>query len=231
MKNLASTIDYYPPSNSSIIEKVRHLRLSRINAKHFSSKKIVFIHIPRAAGSYISNALYGRALGHLYGDYIVANVLRAKDISSFRFVSFVRCPVDRLISAYAFSCTRGTQFVRQWRLYQPPSKYLLTFTDFCRKWLFLQDPASIDYIFRPQYWWIISDYNCQATYEIHDYSLADQWLEYQGLARPAPSARNSSCRHHRMMAINELNPALIDEIKRYYSADYSRLQKHFISRF
>ena len=100
-----------------------------------------------------------------------------------------RCPIERLVSAYCFSLQYGTNHVPQFRLYQPPRAALTSFPSFCRNWLLSQDLNRIDYIFRPQAWWVADREQNLIVDQIIDISELDGWLESKGLQRPAAPAQ------------------------------------------
>ena len=69
------------------------------------SKGVLFIHIPKAAGSSISLSLYGIQVGHIPAKkYYLSNRKEFADIKSF---SIVRDPINRFTSAYYFLCSGG----------------------------------------------------------------------------------------------------------------------------
>ena len=67
--------------------------------KEMIKKKILFIHIPKAGGTSIATALYGKASGHPYlYQYYLANKHFTKTFYKF---CVVRNPYDRLVSAFS----------------------------------------------------------------------------------------------------------------------------------
>jgi chondroitin 4-sulfotransferase 11 len=113
---------------------------------------IVFIHIPKAAGTAINEALYGRFMGHVRASDIERSgspALRALP----RF-AIVRNPWDRLVSAYRFVKRGGgiggpnAGRVRRARQYRAPQ--FETFERFVHEWLAGRDLAKLDPVFHPQ---------------------------------------------------------------------------------
>lgn len=66
----------------------------------FDEKGVAFVHIPKAAGTSVSSALYGRVLGH----FTWADLYHSHPEGFARWLVFaiVRDPVDRFLSAYDY---------------------------------------------------------------------------------------------------------------------------------
>lgn len=119
---------------------------------------IIFIHIPKAAGVSVNNAIYGRPLGHFY----------AKDIKSIYPNAFmglytfsvVRHPINRLYSAYCFAHKGGTNEMGiKNKDYYINNPYFESFESFVRNWLSKQDLNKVDGVFRPQYLYLFDKKN------------------------------------------------------------------------
>lgn len=69
-------------------------------------QKWVFIHIPKTAGTSITNVIKGRKIldTHAHASEVVKYI--DDNWSDYFFFSFVRHPFDRLISFYKFQCMR-----------------------------------------------------------------------------------------------------------------------------
>jgi hypothetical protein len=72
----------------------------------FDDSESCFIHIPKAAGSSVSQALYGKAVGHRTFTYYLGRN-RKKSEAYFTY-TFVRDPVDRFLSAYNYLAQGGS---------------------------------------------------------------------------------------------------------------------------
>lgn len=115
---------------------------------HWSRTNCIYIHVPKVAGTSISNALYGKPLGH----YSAAEISRRFPVlfdTALSF-SFVRNPWDRILSAYRFARIGGTEAMGM----KNPGKYrtseFSSFERFLYEWLSFRNPENEDFIFKPQ---------------------------------------------------------------------------------
>jgi hypothetical protein len=113
---------------------------------------IVFIHIPKAAGTSINQALYGRFMGHVHA----SDVERWGSTQLLALPAFAvtRNPWDRLVSAYRFA-RRGSGIGGEIQAaVSRPEQYRIpqfeTFESFVRTWLAQRDVTTLDGIFQPQ---------------------------------------------------------------------------------
>jgi len=125
--------------------------LVRRRAHLWAREGVVFIHVPKAAGTSISEALYGRFMGHVRA----TDVLRwgPPTVRSLPKVAVVRNPWARLVSAYRFvrrgAGIGGPYAGRVWRAEQYQRPEFETFQSFV-DWLADQDVTRLDQTFRPQ---------------------------------------------------------------------------------
>jgi hypothetical protein len=118
----------------------------------WARKGVVFIHVPKAAGTSISEALYGRFTGHVRA----ADVLRwaSSRVRSLPKVAVVRNPWSRLVSAYRFvrrgAGIGGPNAGRVWNAEQYDIPEFATFESFVNDWLAGQDLSRLDEAFQPQ---------------------------------------------------------------------------------
>jgi len=80
----------------SLLKKV----LSKNMPSSFEEGKLIFVHIPKTAGLSLALTLFGEEVGH-FPVWVYRAILGDEYNDYFSF-SFVRHPVDRLISAYYF---------------------------------------------------------------------------------------------------------------------------------
>jgi hypothetical protein len=124
--------------------------------KPFDDKKAIFIHIPKCAGISINKALFGNlAGGHTRLDeYLV--IFGAKEIEDYFKFTFVRNPWDRVVSAFHFLKSGGTNEY-DLRFSQRELTKFSNFSEFVVEWL---NPESIwtRHHFKPQNFYIIDKY-------------------------------------------------------------------------
>lgn len=122
--------------------------LLKRNMRRYDSAGIIFIHIPKCAGTSVSRALYGGSLGHRS-----AQGLRSFDPATFdrlaRF-SVLRDPVARAYSAWRYCAEGGAK--EGWAA--PHPDYALpefeNFERFAIEWLPARNIETLDYVFRSQ---------------------------------------------------------------------------------
>ncbi|MEM8698597.1 MAG: sulfotransferase family 2 domain-containing protein, partial [Pseudomonadota bacterium] len=126
-------------------ERTQRLVLAR-NFAAYRRAGVIFVHVPKAAGSTISEALYRRSLGHF-----TAREMAAYDHTWFeRLPSFavLREPVERTYSAWRYVRTGGT--AEGW--IAPSPDYTLpefaSFERFAEEWLppRITDPEALDFV-------------------------------------------------------------------------------------
>lgn len=125
-----------------------HINIFR-RYRFWSNSGCIYIHVPKAAGTSINTALYGRTLGHYSASQIQS---RFPSLFSECFTfSLVRNPWDRALSAYRFARIGRTESmgVRKPEQYQIPE--FSSFERFVCDWLPSRDLSKCDFIFQPQH--------------------------------------------------------------------------------
>ena len=120
--------------------------------KYWAHSEVIFIHVPKAAGTSINRALYGRTLGH-YSAVEIQSTFPALYEKSYTF-SMVRNPWDRALSAYRFARMGNTETMGIHKPQQYKIAELETFEKFVMDWLPKQDLRKADFVFQPQYWFV-----------------------------------------------------------------------------
>ncbi|WP_417448405.1 sulfotransferase family 2 domain-containing protein [Idiomarina abyssalis] len=198
---------------------------------HWSRLNCIFVHVPKAAGTSVNKALYGRTLGHYSAAEIQSKFPELYE-RAFTF-SLVRNPWDRVLSAYRFACVGRTDSMGVHK----PDQYRIpefgSFERFVCEWLPKQDVEGLDYIFRPQ-WMFICDESGQvmvdhlgrveelgATVEI----LADK------LGKPVSIKNENSTRSSRKNDFREAytRPEMIDIVRSVYRRDIDLFKYSFDS--
>lgn len=122
---------------------------------HFLAKKkyiirrgLGFIHIPKAAGTSISRAIYGTRTGHFTIEEF--NRYRSNKLEDIPLFSVIREPISRIVSSYNYAINSGGTdgTIRRDSAYS--SAEFSDFNEFCVNWLAKQDMQRIDRIFWPQ---------------------------------------------------------------------------------
>lgn len=142
---------------------------------NYKQHKIIFIHIPKAAGTSISGLLYGKRNGHLKAAY-VKDQLGVLYSEKFSF-SVSRNPYDRLVSAYNFARQGETKHgaIANPEFYKKSE--FDSFESFIKNWLVRQDLNSLDPVFQPQHLFVFQNNNCLVN-EIYQLDNMEK-LEYK----------------------------------------------------
>lgn len=90
---------YLPVKSRELISQLKNGE-GYLFKNEFDETKSIFVHVPKAAGTSISKAIYGRRMGHYPIDaYFHANNIKAEKYYKF---AFVRNPITRTLSAWNY---------------------------------------------------------------------------------------------------------------------------------
>jgi hypothetical protein len=126
--------------------------LVRRRTPEWVNSGIVFIHIPRSAGTSINQALYGRFMGHA----TAAEIRRwgSHALKSLPSFAITRNPWERLVSAYRFAKRGGGAGGAFEAGILRPDQYreaeFDSFERFVKEWLLRRKPKNLDGVFQPQ---------------------------------------------------------------------------------
>lgn len=135
--------------NSLLGKKITNSLYSKRAIRTYKKNDVIFIHIPKAAGTSICCELYGRRNGHLKAAYIKDKIGKAFD-EKYSF-SVCRNPYERLYSSYKFATQGHTKdgAIANASLYK--NEKFKSFESFVKDWLIHQKLTNIDLVFQPQY--------------------------------------------------------------------------------
>ena len=193
---------------------------------------IVFIHIPKAAGTSISEALYGRFMGHVRA----SDVERwgSSDVRKLPSFAITRNPWDRLVSAFRFA-RRGTGIgpnaggVWQSEQYRIPE--FETFERFVTDWLAVRDPNDLDPIFQPQARFVCDRHgNVLVDHlgRVEDLASTHEYLLAKVSRLPPFASANRS--GERIDYRTFYTPQLAEQVAAIYADDVSRFGYSFGNR-
>jgi hypothetical protein len=131
---------------------LHNANLVRRNSEIWAKAGVLFIHIPKAAGTSINQALYGRFMGHVRASDIERwGTAELRSLPSF---AITRNPWDRLVSAYRYS--RRLHDV-DWKagpsvpaVVRKQIPDIHTFAAFVIEWLQYQNVSKMNLIYQPQ---------------------------------------------------------------------------------
>ena len=134
--------------------RVRMAVLVRRQAAIWRQAGIVFVHIPKAAGTSMNLALYGRFMGHPEAQDI--HTWAPRDVASLPCFAIARNPWDRLVSAYRFVKRGGgvggdfqIHAIKDYEQYHAAE--FETFERFVKDWLSTKEIDKLDLAFQPQH--------------------------------------------------------------------------------
>lgn len=154
--------------------------------RHYRKAGIVFIHVPKAAGSSVTEVLYGGRLGHH-----PATELMREDPEGWAALdkfAIVREPIARFLSAYAFAMNGGTQQgAIRWRP-EYEQQALRDANVFVRDYLARGGILEKDIVFWPQTHFVCGDSGQPATglrlFTTAQFAAVEQFLAQQGHTAP-----------------------------------------------
>lgn len=128
----------------------------KVCIRRFRDANVIFIHIPKAAGTSIARATIGRRPGH-FTAVEVRSAMQSGEFDAMFSFAVTRHPLARAFSAYKFACSGGNELtgVRRDSAYDSPA--FRSFDAFVNEWLIQQDLLSVDPIFRPQASFVFDD--------------------------------------------------------------------------
>jgi hypothetical protein len=121
---------------------------------HRKRAGIVFIHIPKAAGTSIAKAIYGLMLGHTPAYRIARYAPRT--FAQLPSLAVTRNPWDRAVSAYHFLHQNNPQYLPYQKISTFDGPKFRTFESFVEEWLVDANLNRVDHVFRPQSSYVVN---------------------------------------------------------------------------
>jgi len=120
--------------------------------KAMAARRLIFVHVPRVAGTSIARALYGpvKPRHHSIRYYRAIDPRFFEQADSF---ALVRDPFDRFASAYAFVRGGGTAACRPTPVFAAATARVKSVDDYL-SFLEDRDILDLDFVMRPQFWFI-----------------------------------------------------------------------------
>ena len=116
------------------------------------ARNLIFVHVPRVAGTSIVRSLYGEGCirHHSMRYFRALDPAFAAAAESF---ALLRDPFDRLASAFAFVRAGGTATCRLSEVFVRQTAHIATVDDYLS---FLEErgPLDLDFVMRPQSWFV-----------------------------------------------------------------------------
>jgi len=185
------------------------------------ARRLVFVHVPRVAGTSITRALYGAHCVHHHS----IRFYRAVDpqlCAAGRSFALLRDPFDRFASAFSFVRTGGTPTCRLSDVFVEKTRNVRSVQDYLS---FLEDRPvlEMDFVMRPQSWFVCDLKT--GTPLVHDlflYGTDDaafaRYLAGYGVYR-LPRLNRSQRLPLR------LDDAQRDKIRKLYAADFALIDR------
>jgi hypothetical protein len=155
LKDLAERLVANPIARPLVVPAIRDYVLGPLKRR-----KLIFIHVPKNAGTAISQAIYGRGLAH-YRAWFYRRLDPAFYEATPSF-AILRDPIDRFISAYFFVKNSGGDMIE---LYPPWSQIYAKLATLdmdlflAVHQVFLRHYRRLDYVLRPQCDFIFDENN------------------------------------------------------------------------
>lgn len=206
--------------------RVEYLRYPEMNKKNaylpiFERSKSIFIHIPKTAGTSVSEALYGEQPWHhpikLYHE------LDAKKCHDYFSFAFVRNPWDRLYSTYNYAKKISHP------IYRGPLSDIAsyqTFEQFVMEWCCQQNFAEHHFL-QPQFNYLTIDGDSIAVDFVGRFeNIDDDFLHIARHMQLQTSLPKKNVGQHSSNR-NVYTPEMVDVVEQVYAADVAKFGYQF----
>ncbi|AQU86363.1 hypothetical protein B0W47_01615 [Komagataeibacter nataicola] len=184
------------------------------------ARGLLFIHVPKNAGTSITRALYGMDVGHETIRYFQR---RLPDLVRFPSFAILRDPVQRFLSAYRYARAGGSgarQVAQGFRAHYMALRDLDDALDLVAQ---ARNPYHIDHIFRPQTWYLTGHDGIIAVNRLF---MLDEMARIERFIAPFGSGPITHVNATAAGEKGELpSPDQIRRIRRIYRADYDLIAR------
>ncbi|MBX2884179.1 MAG: sulfotransferase family protein [Granulosicoccus sp.] len=202
------------------------------SARKYRKAGIVFIHIPKAAGTSVCDSLYHGRVGHFTlaemrqhqsGKSANTHSTDQSDIDGLPTFSVVRDPLARLYSSYCYARDGGGSkgSINPDPAYQ--SKAFRSFSAFLSEWLIEQELTSLDRVFWPQYRFV-EDTRGTVDFigKVEDMAHVQQWLR-STVSETLEIPHLNCARTQDTQPVHESDRSIVKELYRedYEAFDYA----------
>ncbi|MEQ1498197.1 MAG: sulfotransferase family 2 domain-containing protein [Novosphingobium sp.] len=203
---------------AQLVAQVRKYRRRELMDAYLGAG-LVFLHVPRTAGTSISSALYGMQVNHFPVREMLP--LMSDLLLALPRFAIVRNPWDRAVSAWSFARngggTDGKVILRSPLRYRGPE--FQTFEQFVHDWLSQKALGQFDGIFRPQADFLL-DQNGKLPLDhlgrFENLPATEAWLNQHNPAMRAIPHFNAAVREPYR---NHYTPASRDAVAKVYARD------------
>ncbi|MCC5810564.1 MAG: sulfotransferase family 2 domain-containing protein [Ectothiorhodospiraceae bacterium] len=217
-RRILGVLEHHLPTR--LFQRVLHAAGSGIYRREVTDTGVLFVHVPKAAGTAIVRALYGlQGVGH-YRAVTARDINPALFRSLYRF-AVVRNPWERLVSAYHFVRQGGTDEVELNNAHALHRRIPEQFEPFVLDWLVHQQPERLHSLFMPQHLFVqdgAGNLIVDALYDMGDIDRLGNDLT-QRLGRPVNIARNNATGSAELLASSYRSPEVLDAVAEFYAGD------------
>jgi len=180
---------------------------------------VLFIHVPKNAGTSVSERLYGRQIKHetvRYYEMVAPDVL---DLPSF---AIVREPITRFLSAFRYARNGGTRDRTVDWPFNARYRAFAGIDDAIDHLACARSPFGIDHIFRPQSWYLTDATGECRIDSLVPYEAIDQLGDIVGLGDLDELPQLNRCGSARPPALTSSQDAFVRD---FYAADFALWQE------
>ncbi|HUD31257.1 MAG TPA: sulfotransferase family 2 domain-containing protein [Novosphingobium sp.] len=180
---------------------------------------VLFVHVPKNAGTSICEALYGRQIKHETVRYYAMVAPDVLDLPSF---AVVRDPVARFLSAYRYARGGGTADRAVARPFNARYRRFSGIDDAIDHLACARSPFAVDHIFRPQSWYLTDAAGDCRVDTLVPYEALGQLGDIVDLRGLDDLPRLNRCRSGAPPALDPSQEAFV---RAFYASDFALRQK------